>query len=99
MIKARIVIALLLMNSANVSAYQEGQGQFVSGPLHLIPVPATLQSLSGRLKIDAAFTVAVVGHRDARLDAAIDRAARRLERRPGFEFSRAPARASQHPAF
>jgi hexosaminidase len=96
MIKERIVIALLLMNSANVSAYQEGQGQFVSGRLHLMPMPATVQSLSGRLKIDGSFTVAVVDHRDARLDAAIDRAARRLERRTGFEFSRDRASDSQN---
>jgi len=54
-----------------------------------MPVPAKIQFLTGRLKIDNSFTVAVANHRDARLEAAIGRAARRLEGRTGFEFARA----------
>ena len=54
-----------------------------------MPVPAAIQFQTGRLKIDASFTAATAGHTDARLEAAIHRAARRLEGRTGFEFSRA----------
>jgi hexosaminidase len=54
-----------------------------------MPVPASIQFQSGRLKIDSSFTVATDGFTDARLQNAIYRMARRLEGRTGFEFSRA----------
>ncbi len=60
-----------------------------------MPVPAAIQFLAGRLKIEASFAVAANGHTDARLEAGIYRASRRLEGRTGFEFPRAPATDSQ----
>jgi hexosaminidase len=53
-----------------------------------MPTPAAIQFQQGRLKIDGTFGVAVGGHSDGRLEAAIHRIARRLEGRTGFEFSR-----------
>jgi hexosaminidase len=91
----RFVIALLLVCSVNVSAQQVESSQPVSRSHRLMPVPATIKFLAGRLKIDTSFTVAVDGYTDARLEAGIYRASRRLEARTGFEFLRAPASDSQ----
>lgn len=58
-------------------------------PQHnLLPVPASLQFKEGRLPITAQFTVAVRGHNDARLQAGIERMARRLDARTGLTFKR-----------
>ena len=89
------VITLVLVCSVRVSAQQIESAQPVSRQHRLMPVPAAIQFLDGRLKIDASFTVAVDGHTDARLEAGIYRASRRLEGRTGFEFLRAPASDSQ----
>ena len=53
-----------------------------------MPVPASVRWQSGKLAISGAFTVAVRGHRDSRLEAGIDRAMRRLEGRVGLELKR-----------
>jgi hexosaminidase len=55
---------------------------------NLTPVPAALSFKSGRLAVTPSFTIAVRGVRDARLLAAIDRMARRLEARTGLTFTR-----------
>lgn len=55
---------------------------------NLMPAPASIRFQSGRLPITAAFTIAAKGHSDARLLAAIDRMARRLEARTGLTFER-----------
>ena len=95
MTNKRFVIALLLMCSVRIGAQQIESAQPVSQRHRLMPVPAAIQFLRGRLKIDASFTVAMDGHTDARLEAGIYRAVRRLEGRTGFEFSRVPATDSQ----
>jgi hexosaminidase len=58
---------------------------------NLTPVPASLRFNSGRLAITPYFTIAAPGPSDARLIAAIDRMARRLEARTGLTFAREPA--------
>jgi hexosaminidase len=87
----RFVIASLLLCALNTPARQTGPAEPPSRQHRLMPVPASVQLRPGRLKIDASFRVAAAGHTDARLEAAINRAARRLEGRTGFEFSRAPS--------
>ncbi len=91
----KLVIALLLLCALGILSQQSGSAQTASPQHRLMPVPASVQFQTGRLKIDASFTAAAQGHTDARLEAAIHRAARRLEGRTGFEFSRAQAAASQ----
>jgi hexosaminidase len=91
----RSVIALLLLCALNSSAQQFESANIQSRQHRLMPVPASVQFQPGRLKIDSSFKVAVDGHTDARLEAGIHRAARRLEGRTGFEFSRAPASGAQ----
>jgi len=83
--KIGFAILLLLVCAPNRAAQQSE----ISREHRLMPVPAAIQFQPGRLKIDASFTAAAAAHKDARLEAAIHRAARRLEGRTGFEFSRA----------
>ena len=74
----------LLITAANPVAF----GQPMQRQHHLMPVPTNIQFRAGRLKVDASFRAAAIGFTDARLEAAIHRASRRLEGRTGFEFSR-----------
>src|SRR5947209_7588012 len=87
----KITIGLLLLCVLNVTAQPIESAQPRPAQHHLMPVPAAVQFQSGRLKIDASFTVAVVGHADERLEAGACRAARRLEGRTGLTWSRTPA--------
>jgi hexosaminidase len=87
----KVVIALLLVCSVSVSPQRAETAQSAPRQHRLMPVPAAIQFLSGRLKIDGSFTVATDGQTDARLEAGIYRASRRLEGRTGFEFPRTPA--------
>jgi hexosaminidase len=89
---AKIAIALLLLCALNTAARSAQSG---SSPRDLIPMPAALQVQAGRLNIDASFSAAVDGRADARLEAGIQRAARRLEGRTGLTFVRGPARDPQ----
>ena len=86
--KIGFVIALLLLGAMCATAQQFEKAPSASREHNLMPVPAALQFLPGRLKIDASFTAATQGHTDARLASAIYRASRRLEGRTGFELSR-----------
>lgn len=66
----------------------------VSSPaptLDLMPVPAHMQLAEGRLAITGGFSVALRGHDDARLRAAVARALRRWEERTGLTFARTPS--------
>ncbi|MGH9940756.1 MAG: beta-N-acetylhexosaminidase, partial [Pyrinomonadaceae bacterium] len=54
----------------------------------LMPVPASVNILRGRMKVEPSFTAAIQGHSDERLLAGLARALRRLESRTGFEFAR-----------
>ena len=54
---------------------------------NLMPWPANLQTGSGRLRIDSSFSVALAGHTEARLDRAVQRFLRQLERETGLPFS------------
>lgn len=83
-LKKILALTLLVLVAASVSALSQTQS-----PKHnLMPVPASLQFQSGRLALTDSFAIAVKGHSDARLTAAIDRMARRLEARTGLTFMR-----------
>jgi len=58
---------------------------------NLMPVPASVNIMRGRMKVEPSFTAAVQGHSDERLLGGLARALRRLERRTGLEFARGPA--------
>ncbi|HEV7903134.1 MAG TPA: family 20 glycosylhydrolase [Pyrinomonadaceae bacterium] len=57
----------------------------------LMPVPASVNIMRGRMKVESTFTAAIQGYSDERLRAGLTRALRRLESRTGLEFGREPA--------
>jgi hexosaminidase len=57
----------------------------------LMPVPAEVQTSSGRLALTASFKIAVQGPTDARLQAALVRTLRSIEGRTGLAFAHEPA--------
>ena len=61
--------------------------------LHLMPWPASLQIGSGSLRIDSSFSVALTGHREARLDRAVQRFLRQLSRQTAIPLSATKASA------
>ena len=68
-----------------VLAYAAGQpGTNAASTIKVMPLPATVQIRAGELKLDGSFAVAIHGHTDARLEAAILRLQRRLEGRTGI---------------
>lgn len=52
--------------------------------LNLMPMPSSVQTGSGSLKIDSTFTVALAGHSDERLKGAAQRFAERLAKQTGL---------------
>ena len=82
--------ALLLFAPApNTPAQEARPPAAIQSPRHnLMPVPASLRLLGGRMKVEPSFAVAVQGHSDARLLAGVERTVRRLEMRTGMEFAR-----------
>src|SRR5712691_4750136 len=75
------VIGLALLLGAAGSRAQEHPA------LNLMPWPANLQTGSGSLRIDSAFSVALTGHTEARLDRAAQRFLRQLSRQTAIPFS------------
>ncbi|MGE0883373.1 MAG: beta-N-acetylhexosaminidase [Blastocatellales bacterium] len=84
-LKTYLLIFLLFL-SFNVSAQDSQTNQQTQH--NLMPVPASVKFQTGRLAISESFAVAVKGHNDARLAAAIERMARRLDARTGLTFAR-----------
>jgi hexosaminidase len=87
-------VLLLLFLSINLSAQQSAPpaaalAQQQQRQHHLMPVPASLSFQPGRLAVTSTFTVAVRGHSDARLQAAVGRTLKRLEDRTGLVLPRA----------
>jgi hexosaminidase len=60
----------------------------------VMPLPAEWSYRAGRLAVTPAFTLAVTGHDDARLQASIDGLLRRWEERTGLVLTRGPATAA-----
>jgi hexosaminidase len=62
--------------------------------LNLMPLPASVQSGTGSLRIDASFSVALTGHTEVRLDRAVQRFMRQMSLQTGLPLS---AKASPKP--
>jgi hexosaminidase len=58
--------------------------------LNLMPMPSSVETASGSLKIDSTFTVALNGHMDARLTGATQRFAERLAKQTGLLLATKP---------
>jgi hexosaminidase len=64
-------------------------------PLNLMPMPTNVQVGSGSLRIDSSFSVALTGHTEPRLDRAVERFLRQLERQTGLPISLKPAKSAK----
>jgi hexosaminidase len=73
------------------------QKSVASDRMHgVMPVPSEIRLTEGRLPITSGFRVALTGHVDARLAAAVARITRRWEDRTGFAFPRENALVPAH---
>src|SRR6266516_574391 len=61
--------------------------------LTLMPVPASVQSGTGSLRVDSSFSVALSGHTEPRLDRAVARFLRQLARQTALPLSLKPVKA------
>src|SRR6266478_3127655 len=61
--------------------------------LNLMPVPASVQSGTGSLRVDSSFSVALSGHSEPRLDRAVARFLRQLARQTALPLSLKPVKA------
>src|SRR5258706_14958741 len=74
-----VVGLTLLLRATTVGAQEQPK-------LNLMPMPASVQTGSGRLRIDASFSVALTGHTEPRLDRAVQRFTRQLSRQTALPF-------------
>src|SRR5215470_2519258 len=59
-------------------------------PLNLMPWPSSIETGSGNLPIDSSFSVALTGHTEPRLDRAVERFWRQLERQTAISLTQVP---------
>ncbi len=74
-ILAAVVLCAIFMSRG------EAQAQ---APLNLMPMPAKVQSGNGRLLIDPSFLVTITGHKEPRLDGAVELFLTQLRRQTGM---------------
>src|SRR6266498_412501 len=82
--------ALLLTCALAISAQETNSTAPSMRADNLMPVPASVEFRSGRLAIDDKFRVATRGFSDARLEAGISRALKRLAGRTGLTLNLSP---------
>src|ERR1043166_6279984 len=85
----QLILLLICLTPGRVTAQQTTSA--VPLKHNLMPVPASIQFVAGRLPITSAFQVATKNNSDARLASAINRMMVRLSGRTGFTFTPAAA--------
>src|SRR5580704_15154099 len=80
--RIRLFVVLLGL-AAGSGASSQSPAQPVP-QLNLMPMPSSLQLGSGALPVSASFSVAIEGHREPRLERAVERFCRDLSRRTGL---------------
>jgi hexosaminidase len=80
-------LSLMILGASIFSAASRGQQMQA---LNLMPMPVRVEQGSGNLKIDSGFSLALVGHTDARLTGAAERFAERLSRQTGLLIATKP---------
>lgn len=83
-------IAVLILGGSVVLAAQTPGAVRSPTTLSLMPMPASIAVVAGRVPIATSFSYAITGAVDDRLSAGADRAIRRLEGRTGITLPRAP---------
>src|ERR1051325_12025500 len=86
------VVLLLLLSIQNIQAQdlKPSEAALITGQQqrhHLMPVPMSLNFRPGKLAVNDSFTVALKSFKDARLQAGIERAVKRLEKRTGVALA------------
>ena len=66
------------------AAAATGAEQPETPTFHLMPMPAVIEQVSGKFRVNADFGVAITGANDARLSIAVGRMLERMERKTGF---------------
>jgi hexosaminidase len=74
-----------LLTPVSITAQQTTSA--VPQQINLMPVPASIQFVPGRLSITSTFQIATKSYSDARLSAALNRMTKRLSGRTGFTFT------------
>ncbi len=72
-----LLIFPALVNAQDMPAYQH----------NLMPIPSSVRFSEGRVVVDKSFRIAVTGHKDARLESAIERFLKRLQGRTVLTFA------------
>ena len=85
-------LCLFVLTVFLCSLIASAQGQ---QPLNLMPAPASVQLGTGRLAVDASFSVALTGRDDARLERAVQRFLRQLARQTGLLLAAKPTGAAK----
>jgi hexosaminidase len=75
-----LICFAVLLCSSEASAQEQRR-------LNLMPLPASVQTDGGSLRIDSSFSVALSGHSEARLDRAVQRFLRQLARETALPLS------------
>ena len=91
MVRCGIPAGLLILFVISLSLRAEAQ----SPQLNLMPLPSNLQLNSGRLPIDASFSVALTGYREPRLDRALQRFETQLLRQTAIPLVTKPGASSK----
>jgi hexosaminidase len=87
----RAILLILMLGSVFVSSFATESRQ-----ISLMPMPASLQMKTGRLVVDASFTVGISGQRDPRLQRAVDLFLYSLRRQTGMPPMDAKVMESAH---
>src|SRR5215475_16108274 len=58
--------------------------------LHLLPIPASVQSGTASLRVDSSFSVVLTGYSEPRLERAVERFLRQLSHQTAFPLSPSP---------
>jgi hexosaminidase len=80
-IRGILLLGMLVLTALMQSPSASAQSQRA---LSLMPWPSSVQQGSGELRIDASFSVALTGHTEARLDHAVARFLKQLNRETAF---------------
>jgi hexosaminidase len=87
--KGRNMIRFVLLLTLTCIVFSTAWAQ-TSAPLDVMPLPAKYQASSGELAVDNTFSVSVAGHRDARVDAGVQRFLAQLGKQTGIPVSSKP---------
>jgi hexosaminidase len=88
--KIKYLLYAALILSAFLANQPLGAGSMPGTTVSVMPLPARLILNSGKMPLDSSFTVYLSGHRDPRLQSAVSRFLKRLQKKTGISFALLP---------